>query len=108
MLSRHAAAITMRDNRASPARSVTRRAEPTGADRDKRELWTYHAVPFTFWRCSEVVGRFILTQGNMRGRPSDACRFRKMEMVDVIPLKPGDALPAGEAAVLAGAAKDTS
>jgi hypothetical protein len=31
-----------------------------------------------------------------------------MEMVDVIPLKPGDALPAGEAVVLAGAAKDTS
>jgi len=31
-----------------------------------------------------------------------------MEMVDVIPLKPGDALPTGEAAVLAGAAKDTS
>jgi hypothetical protein len=31
-----------------------------------------------------------------------------MEMVDVIPLKPGDALPAGEAAVLAGSAKDTS
>ena len=43
-----------------------------------------------------------------RGRPSDACRFRKVKMVDGIPLKPGDALPAGEAAVLAGSAKDRS
>src|SRR4051794_28024230 len=43
-----------------------------------------------------------------KGRPSDACRFRKVEMVDVILLKPGDALPAGEAAVHAGSAKATS
>src|SRR3954451_8819521 len=39
---------------------------------------------------------------------ADACRFRKMEMVDVILQKPGDALPAREAAVLAGSAQDTS
>jgi hypothetical protein len=55
------------------------------------------------------VDRFILTHGTMRkGRPSDACRFRKVEMVDVIALKPGDALPAGAAAGRVGSMKDTS